>query len=134
MGYPRARDQVWRFQTIAATETTVSLTLPHIPNRRKVEWVILDLPDSHPWAKPTKIEQVKDGVRANFRQPRAKFANAADQSAGSEQQFHFADRAEFQCMMRDATAGAFDVIVLFDLDRLVVTVGRRWTSCTASPI
>jgi DNA invertase Pin-like site-specific DNA recombinase len=29
----------------------------------------------------------------------------------------FANRAEFQRMMRDAAAGAFDVVVLFDLDR-----------------
>ena len=37
----------------------------------------------------------------------------------------FANRAEFQRMMRDAAAGAFEAVVFYDLDRFGRNAGRR---------
>ena len=39
----------------------------------------------------------------------------------------FANRAEFQRMMRDAAAGAFEAVVFYDLDRFGGMRIKRWS-------
>ena len=60
--------------TVDVQRDRVTLSL-RPPDGDKVRWVIMDLPDSRSWAKPTKRADVeKRGVRATFRHPHAAYA------------------------------------------------------------
>lgn len=61
--------------SIDVKRDTVVITV-HPPERLMVRWVVIDLPDSHSWAKPIKLETLakRKSVQATFRHPHAAHA------------------------------------------------------------